>query len=70
MNDLQKIRNTISGPIKLEVKGDGAKAFVFDGAGNLHTATRLSHAKKQRFLLTVGFFLEILVFLTIENDYL
>ncbi|CAD6197559.1 unnamed protein product [Caenorhabditis auriculariae] len=40
-------------PFKLEIKGDGAKSFSFDKSSNLITMSRLDHAKKDRFLLTV-----------------
>lgn len=41
------------GPFRLEITGDGALSFAFDSQMNLITKTRLSHSKKDVYLLMV-----------------
>ncbi|KAK5983570.1 hypothetical protein GCK32_004417 [Trichostrongylus colubriformis] len=40
-------------PFRVEVRGEGAKAFRVDEQYNLVTVTRFDHAKRDRFLLTL-----------------
>ncbi|KAK6055934.1 cadherin domain protein [Cooperia oncophora] len=40
-------------PFRVEVRGEGAKAFRVDEQYNLVTVTRFDHARRDRFLLTV-----------------
>ncbi|PIO54283.1 cadherin domain protein, partial [Teladorsagia circumcincta] len=42
-----------AGPFRVEVRGEGAKAFRVDEQYNLVTVTRFDHAKRDRFLLTL-----------------
>ncbi|KJH45106.1 cadherin domain protein [Dictyocaulus viviparus] len=41
------------GPFRVEVHGEGSKAFTVDEQYSLITVTRFDHAKKDRFLLTL-----------------
>uniref|UniRef100_A0A183V8N1 Cadherin EGF LAG seven-pass G-type receptor 2 n=1 Tax=Toxocara canis TaxID=6265 RepID=A0A183V8N1_TOXCA len=42
-----------AGPFRLEISGDGSSAFAFDSHMRLITVARLSHSKKDVYLLTV-----------------